>query len=243
MCGITLILTLDNDQDQNNNAILLLINSLEQLQNRGYDSVGIGYFDLSKNLYNQEINNQNCNINIIKYASTATSDCFNDLKYYYKNYYKNYYENYYENNNNILNPRCAIGHTRWATHGPRNTINAHPHQSYDKQFILVHNGIIENFIELREFLREKNILSISETDSEVIVNLIAYYYEFTQNCEMAIVKACSKLQGTYALGILCKNLENCIYIIRNGSPLIFGKNDKMMICTSELSGFNDLVTN
>ena len=215
MCGISLILTFDTNTD----IIKILIDNLEQLQNRGYDSVGIGYLDISNN------------INIIKYASTASSDCFNNLKCYY------------ENLNSHIESICAIGHTRWATHGPCNTINAHPHQSYNKQFILVHNGIIENFIELREFLREKNITSVSETDSEVIVNLIAYYYEITQNYEMAIIQACNKLHGTYALGIICKNADNCIYIIRNGSPLIFGKNEKMMMCTSEICGFNNQVTN
>ena len=219
MCGISLILSLIPDT----NIIKELIDSLEQLQNRGYDSVGIGYFDVSNNISNT--------ITTMKYASTSSTDCFNDLKYYYENSFL------------IRKSGCAIGHTRWATHGPRNTVNAHPHSSFNNKFTLVHNGIIENFLELREFLREKNITCISETDSEVIVNLIAYYYENTDNYEMAIIQACNKLQGTYALGILCQDATNTIYTIRNGSPLIFGQNNETMICTSEISGFNNQVTN
>ena len=219
MCGISLILSIDNK----NNIIKTTINSLEQLQNRGYDSVGIGYFDLSNN------------VNVIKYASTGiarqTDDCFDKLN------------NYYSNLNSTIKSTCTIGHTRWATHGPRTTINAHPHESYDKKFILVHNGIIENFFRLREFLLENNITCISETDSEIVVNLIAYFYKLSGDHEIAILRACNKLHGTYAIGILCKDIPNTIYIIRNGSPLIFGKNNEMMICTSEISGFNNQVTN
>tara|TARA_Y100000591_G_scaffold269706_1_gene244305 strand:- start:4068 stop:5999 length:1932 start_codon:yes stop_codon:yes gene_type:complete len=212
MCGITLIKSFSKD------VIGELIASLEQLQNRGYDSVGIGYFDIS-------------NIEIKKYASTNQDDCFKELQENYKK--------------SAFLSKCAIGHTRWATHGQRNTTNAHPHLSHDNKFAIVHNGIIENFIELRDFLREKDITSKSETDTEIVANLIAYYYQKTDinTPEQAIYTACKNLQGTFALGIICIDEPESIYIIRNGSPLIFGKNEDFMICTSELSGFNNMVNN
>ena len=120
-----------------------------------------------------------------------------------------------------LLPGCTgIGHTRWATHGAPTDTNAHPHVSNDGRFAVVHNGIIENYLELREELTEKGYRFSSETDTEVIVHLVEMYYagDFRQ----AVMKASARLEGSYALGIVCADEPDRILVVREASPLILG---------------------
>ena len=119
-----------------------------------------------------------------------------------------------------LTGNCGIGHTRWATHGIPNEINAHPHMSNDEKFALVHNGIIENYAELRKSLEEKGVKFVSETDTEVIVQLIDYYYK--GDMKDAIMKTVSRLVGSYAIGVLSVDNPNTIYAAKVASPLIIG---------------------
>ena len=131
----------------------------------------------------------------------------------------------------------GIGHTRWATHGAKTDVNSHPHISHDEKFSLVHNGIIENFQEIKQFLLENNIENISQTDTEVIVNLVSYYYNEDKNISNAIEKATRRLTGTWGIAIICIDEPNTIYCTRHGSPLLIGIDDKMAMITSEQSGF------
>ena len=114
----------------------------------------------------------------------------------------------------------GIGHTRWATHGAPTDTNAHPHMSNDGKFAVVHNGIIENYIALREELTEKGYRFESQTDTEVIVHLIEMYY--TGNLKNAVIKASSRLRGSYALGVVCTDEPEKLYAAREASPLILG---------------------
>lgn len=114
----------------------------------------------------------------------------------------------------------GIGHTRWATHGAPSDTNAHPHMSQDGKFAIVHNGIIENFSELRTELEEKGIEFLSETDTEVIVQLLGYYYD--GDVKKALMKTVSRLEGSYALGVICCDKPGSIYAVRVSSPLIVG---------------------
>ena len=114
----------------------------------------------------------------------------------------------------------GIGHTRWATHGAPTDINAHPHVSCDKKFAVVHNGIIENYMPLREELIEKGYKFESETDTEVIVHLLEMYYN--GDARKALIKTVSRLEGSYALGIICTDEPTKIYAARASSPLIIG---------------------
>ncbi len=114
----------------------------------------------------------------------------------------------------------GIGHTRWATHGAPNDINAHPHASNDGKFAVVHNGIIENYMELREELLRKGYRFESETDTEVIVHLIEMYY--AGDFRKAVMKASSRLVGSYALGIVCTDALDTVLAVREASPLILG---------------------
>ena len=114
----------------------------------------------------------------------------------------------------------GIGHTRWATHGAPTDTNAHPHMSNDGKFAVVHNGIIENYIALREELIQKGYRFESQTDTEVIVHLIEMYY--TGDLKKAVIKTSARLQGSYALGVVCTDESEKVYVAREASPLILG---------------------
>lgn len=120
----------------------------------------------------------------------------------------------------------GIAHTRWATHGVPSKENAHPHKDNSSTFAVVHNGIIENYKELRQFLEESGYSFYSQTDTEVIPNLIHYYYskneKTKENFLNAIYKACKDFKGSYAILVLCKDFPNTQIVVRNNSPLIIG---------------------
>ena len=115
---------------------------------------------------------------------------------------------------------AGIGHTRWATHGAPTDTNAHPHMSCDGRFSVVHNGIIENYMELRQELSSKGYAFASETDTEVIVHLIEMYYK--GDFREAVMKAAARLEGSYALGVLCADYPDRLIAVREASPLILG---------------------
>ncbi len=124
-----------------------------------------------------------------------------------------------ENGANLFGA-TAIGHTRWATHGAPTDTNAHPHKSNDGRFAVVHNGIIENYMELRLKLIDDGYRFESETDTEVVVHLIEKYYKGDMHA--CIRRVASKLKGSYALGILCTEQPNKIFATKQSSPLILG---------------------
>ena len=116
----------------------------------------------------------------------------------------------------------GIGHTRWATHGAPSDTNSHPHMSDTGKIAVVHNGIIENEAKLREKLEKLGRTFCSETDTEVVANLIGYYYEQYGDFQFAVQKAMAKMEGSFALGILCADHPGKIIAVKKDSPLIFG---------------------
>ena len=118
--------------------------------------------------------------------------------------------------------KIGIGHTRWATHGAKTDVNAHPHIDSKMKVSIVHNGIIENYMEIKKKLMDYGYTFISQTDSEVIANLISYYYSLEMDTEKALFKSFDELQGTWAVVILFKDHPDCIYLSKNGSPLVIG---------------------
>ena len=121
-------------------------------------------------------------------------------------------------------PGCVgIGHTRWATHGAPNDINSHPHTSMSGRITVVHNGIIENYIPLKEELQEKGIVFRSETDTEVVAQLFDLLYD--GDLVGTLIKVLNKIRGSYALGILCKDYPDTLLAVRKDSPMIIGLGD------------------
>ena len=120
----------------------------------------------------------------------------------------------------LLQGNTGIGHTRWATHGAPTDVNAHPHISNDRRFTVVHNGIIENYMALREELVEKGYHFESQTDTEVVVHLLEMYD--SGDFKETVMRTTARLEGSYALGILCADCPGTIYAVREASPLILG---------------------
>ncbi|MBX8994354.1 MULTISPECIES: glutamine--fructose-6-phosphate transaminase (isomerizing) [Staphylococcus] len=133
---------------------------------------------------------------------------------------------------NDFDGTLGIGHTRWATHGVPNHENSHPHQSASKRYTLVHNGVIENYEELRaEYLSDVNFLS--ETDTEIVVQLIEHFANEGLDTETAFTKVVSMLEGSYALGLLDDQDNDTIYVAKNKSPLLIGVGDDFNVIASD----------
>ncbi len=131
-----------------------------------------------------------------------------------------------------LEGTMGIGHTRWATHGSPSDVNAHPHFNADKSIVVVHNGIIENYLKLKKKLKKRDYQFVSETDTEVIAHLLDYYYQ--GNPLEAITKIMHRMEGSYALGIMFKDHPDQLYAVRKDSPLIVGHTDGGCIIASDV---------
>lgn len=148
-----------------------------------------------------------------------------------------------------IDANIGISHTRWATHGGVNDANAHPHISSDGKFTLVHNGIIENYENIKNFLVNQGYTFASQTDSEVLVNLIAYHYEhrtspdtknrFTESVRKALIH----IEGTYGIAVLGKDFPEEIVVARKGSPLLIGVGKNEYLVSSDVLGFAGRATN
>ena len=195
----------------NENYSNYIINGLKLLQNRGYDSAGLSY------LYEGSLKTH-------KYASTDNNNSIKLLE---------------DSIDLHEESHLAIGHTRWATHGPKNNINAHPHHDNNNMFSIVHNGIIENFQQLKEQLVKENFVFHSQTDTEVIAVILGKYYAIHNNIEKAIECTVMQLQGTWALVIIHKDFPEQIWLTRNGSPLLLGIEEEFVLIVSEQLAFNN----
>ena len=129
----------------------------------------------------------------------------------------------------------GIGHTRWATHGEPNDINSHPHVSEDGSFALVHNGIIENYLEIKEFLIGQGVTFTSETDTEVVAQLLAYYYKEEQDILEAVFKVLHRIEGAYALGILNAERSDRLIAARKDAPLLLGYSEDGQFIASDVT--------
>ncbi|MBW8323302.1 MAG: glutamine--fructose-6-phosphate transaminase (isomerizing) [Prolixibacteraceae bacterium] len=173
------------------NVYPILIQGLQRLEYRGYDSAGLA-------IYNESLHVYKCKGRVSDLEKhVATED---------------------------VSGHVGIGHTRWATHGEPNDRNAHPHTSMNGDFVLVHNGIIENYAELKSDLQKKGYTFQSDTDTEVLVNLIEYFYRNAEDvdAEIAVRLALSKVVGAYGIVVICKNEKTQLIAARKGSPLVIG---------------------
>jgi glucosamine--fructose-6-phosphate aminotransferase (isomerizing) len=193
-----------------------LFEGILQLKNRGYDSVGIATL------------NQENEFRIDKFASSIDVDAYKKIS------------SLLDHHNDT---KIGIAHTRWATHGAKTDFNSHPHKSNCGKFVLVHNGIIENYLSLKNNLEKQGYQFQSQTDSEVIVQQLSYLYKTNKNIKECILKLIGQLEGTWGLAILCIDEPNSIFCIRHGSPLLIGYDDKNAIIVSEQSGFCNKIQN
>jgi len=191
-----------------------ILSGLKLLQNRGYDSVGIC------SILDGELNT-------IKFASTNTNDSLDQL------------ENAVLNSSQI--ETIAIGHTRWATHGGKTNLNAHPHNDNADRISIVHNGIIENYQEIKTKLLTEGHTFRSQTDTEVIAVLIGKYLDNGDLVESAIQKTIEQITGTWALVILHRDFPNKMWVTRNGSPLLLGMEDDYIMVVSEQIAFGNYI--
>ena len=177
----------------------ILLDGLEKLEYRGYDSAGIAVLEGSE-------------INVAKAKGR--------LKVLREK----------TNNGQDVKGVIGIGHTRWATHGEPSDVNSHPHLSQSGRFAVVHNGIIENYMALKKRLMSKGFEFISETDTEVIAHLFEYYYK--GDIMDAMIKVIDRVEGSYALGVLCSDYPDSFIAVRKASPLIVGLgNDENFIAS------------
>jgi len=181
-----------------------IIVGLERLEYRGYDSAGIAIIDDKNNFF------------ILK-KKGRISDLKKELE-----------------NINLPPSRIGIGHTRWATHGKVSDENAHPHLDSNGKIAVVHNGIIENYLELKEELINKGHIFLSETDTEVISHLIEEYQKYEKDYIKAVLKSVSRLVGTFALAILNIDYPDILIGVRKDSPLIVGIGKDEMFLSSDI---------
>lgn len=116
----------------------------------------------------------------------------------------------------------GMGHTRWATHGAPNDVNSHPHVSEDGRFAVIHNGIIENYVEIKEFLIAQGVTFVSETDTEVVAQLLEFYYNECHDFFESVGRVLRRIEGAYALGMLCADCPDRIIAARKDAPLLLG---------------------
>ena len=135
---------------------------------------------------------------------------------------------------NDLVGTVGIAHTRWATHGKPSKENSHPHLDNTNTFCVVHNGIIENYNELREFLKDNGYTFYSETDTEVIPNLISYYYKKGNDFLKSVNLTCNDLKGSYAIEVICKDFPDNMIVARKDSPLVIGKAENETFISSDI---------
>ena len=193
-----------------------VLNGLRLLMNRGYDSVGISTI-ISNALFT------------IKYANEGINEVLS-IDSLEQELLK------VQNKSTI-----GIGHTRWATHGAKTTRNAHPHHDNSNRISLVHNGIIENYAELKSELLDEGYSFLSQTDTEVVAVMIGKYLDAGLSTMIAIEKTISRLSGTWALVILDSKNPNKIWITRNGSPLLLGIAEEFVIVASEQIAFGNTI--
>ena len=182
----------------------ILLNGLEKLEYRGYDSAGLAVSDGK-------------NINIVKNKGRI----------------KTLREKIYSENK--LTGTCGIGHTRWATHGEPSDVNAHPLWSDDKSVVAVHNGIIENYKELKEFLKTQGYNFYSQTDTEAGVKLLDYFYKQSKSPLITITEAIKKIEGSYCFVILFKDFPEEVWGVRKDLPLIAGQGKDESFLASDVS--------
>ena len=196
MCGIVGFIGAEE-------AAPILLDGLERMEYRGYDSAGLAVYSEADGL----------KVVKAKGRLQVLSDIVEGGK--------------------SVHGTVGLGHTRWATHGEPSDINSHPHVGMSGRIAVVHNGIIENYAQIKEFLESKGVRFVSQTDTEVVAQLLEYYYR--GDLMEAVTKVLHRIEGAYALGILCADCPDRLIAARKDSPLILGYGDGFSFLASDVT--------
>ena len=183
----------------------ILLDGLARMEYRGYDSAGVAVRSETKGL---QVKKTKGRLKVLSDLIHGGAD---------------------------LEGNLGIGHTRWATHGEPNDINAHPHVSENGRIAIVHNGIIENYLEIKEHLQKLGVTFQSETDSEVVAQLLEYHYNECHNMLEAVGRVLRRIEGSYAFGIICADYPNALIAARKDSPLILGYGENGNFIASDVT--------
>ena len=183
----------------------ILLDGLERMEYRGYDSAGVAVRSESCGLQVKKTKGRLKNLSDMIHGGADLEGCL------------------------------GIGHTRWATHGEPNDVNAHPHVSENGRIALVHNGIIENYLEIKEQLQRHGVTFTSDTDSEVVAQLLEFHYNECHNMLEAVGRVLRRIEGSYALGIVCSDYPNALIAARKDSPLIIGYGENGNFIASDVT--------
>ena len=170
----------------------ILLDGLERMEYRGYDSAGIAVRSETRGLQVKKTKGRLQALRDLTHNGADVEGCL------------------------------GIGHTRWATHGEPNDVNAHPHVSENGRIALVHNGIIENYMEIKEHLLRQGVTFTSDTDTEVVAQLLEFHYNECHNMLEAVGRVLRRIEGSYAFGIICADYPNALIAARKDSPLVLG---------------------
>ena len=173
-------------------AVPILLDGLERLEYRGYDSAGVAVVSADGRL---QVKKSKGRLSVLRELLDSQ---------------------------NPLSGNIGIGHTKWATHGEPNDTNAHPHVGQERKIAVVHNGIIENYLEIKNSLIRKGVVFSSDTDTEVIVQLLEYYYRKKSNLMDAVYAVLNRIKGAYAMGLLCSDFPGQMVAARKDAPLLIG---------------------
>ena len=190
----------------NRSIVKTLLDGLKRLEYRGYDSAGLALLEEDKIQVVKTIGK-------VKNLENRILNEYGDIE--------------------IAGPTAGIAHTRWATHGAPSERNAHPHLDSSGRFAIVHNGIIENYLELKSHLQGKGRVFVSETDSEVLAHLIAECYE--GDLLSATAAALKKVHGTYGIAVIAVTDPGTIVVARHGSPIVIGVGNGETLIASDVS--------
>ena len=183
----------------------ILLDGLERLEYRGYDSAGIAVLSESAGLQVKKAKGR------LKVLSAMIDG------------------------GRSVDGFIGVGHTRWATHGEPNYINSHPHTGEHGKIALVHNGIIENYVEIKDFLTSRGVHFCSDTDTEVVAQLLEYYYLISGDLLGSVYKVLDRIEGAYALGILCADMPDSFIAARKDAPLLLGYGEGCNFIASDVT--------
>jgi len=230
MCGIVAF------YGNQNQVLETLINGLKRLEYRGYDSAGVAF------VVDSEIKCFKAVGKVVNLQEEIQTKYLENTspKLDQNETLQNNLQNKNEDKNGEKQPNSVgIGHTRWATHGVPSIENAHPHHSQNKEVYLIHNGIIENYQEIKKMLLAKNYTFYGQTDSEILVNLIEFHYTIlhretgTWDLKKAVLKALSEVRGAFAICVISIHETDRLIAAKNGSPLVLGVMDSQFVLASD----------